>query len=80
MAMTAQRIGFWLGLAGFLPTLLLPAPAGMPPQAWHMAGLVWWMAAWWMTEALPLYATAFLPFIVLPFLGIADANKTAASY
>jgi len=78
--MTAQRIGFWLGLAGFLLTTLLPAPAGMPAPAWHMAGLVWWMAAWWMTEALPLYATAFLPFIVLPLLGIADANKTASSY
>ena len=78
--MTVQRIGFILGLAGFILTLLVPAPGGMPPQAWHTAGLVWWMAAWWMSEALPLYATAFLPFIVLPMLGVADANKTAASY
>ena len=78
--MSAKRIGFWLGLAGFFLTVILPAPAGMPQAAWHMAGLVWWMAAWWMTEALPLYATAFLPFIALPFLGIADANKSAAAY
>ena len=78
--MTTQRIGFVLGLAGFLLTLLLSAPGGMPSAAWSTAGLVWWMAAWWMTEALPLSATAFLPFIVLPLLGIADANKTAASY
>ena len=52
----------------------------MPPLAWPTAGLVWWMAAWWMTEALPLYATAFLPFIVLPLLGVADSNKTASAY
>lgn len=78
--MTAARIGFVVGLAGFLLTLFVPAPAGMPPQAWATAGLVWWMASWWMTEALPLYATAFLPFIVLPLLGVADANKTAAAY
>ncbi len=78
--MTAQRIGLIVGLAGFLLTLGLPAPAGMPPLAWPVAGLVWWMAAWWMTEALPLYATAFLPFIVLPLLGVADANKAAAAY
>ncbi len=78
--MTARRVGFWLGIAGFLATLLVPAPGGMPPAAWPAAGLVWWMAAWWMTEALPLSATAFLPFLVLPLLGIADANKTAAAY
>ena len=64
--MTARRIGFWLGLAGFVITFLVPAPASLAPMGWHTAGLVWWMAAWWMTEALPLYATAFLPFIVLP--------------
>ncbi len=78
--MTAKHIGFGLGLAGFALTLLLPAPEGMPLTAWRTAGLVWWMAAWWMTEALPLYATALLPFIVLPLAGVADANKTAASY
>ncbi|HEX7753048.1 MAG TPA: DASS family sodium-coupled anion symporter [Novosphingobium sp.] len=78
--MTAARIGFWLGLAGFLLTVLLPAPADMPPTAWRTAGLVLWMAVWWMTEALPLYATALLPFITLPLIGVADANKTAASY
>ena len=78
--MTVQRIGLIVGLAGFILTMLIPAPAGMPLAAWLTAGLVWWMAAWWMSEALPLYATAFLPFIVLPLLGIADANKTAAAY
>lgn len=78
--MTARRIGFWVGIAGFLATLFLPAPGGMPAAAWPAAGLVWLMAAWWMTEALPLSATAMLPFLVLPLTGVADANKTAAAY
>ncbi len=78
--MNASRIGFWLGIAGFLVTLFFPAPAGMPDPAWHTAGLVWWMAAWWMSEALPLSATALLPFIVLPLMGVVDAAKTAAAY
>lgn len=78
--MTARRIAFWLGPLGFLFTLLTQAPAGMPDLAWPTAGLVWWMATWWMSEALPLYATAFLPFVVLPLLGVADATKTAAAY
>ena len=78
--MTARRIGFWLGMAGFAATRIFPAPLGMPAAAWPVAGLVWWMAVWWMTEALPLYATAFLPFLVLPLTGVANANATASAY
>ena len=78
--MSAARIGLWAGIAGFVLTLVIPAPFGMPAKAWPALGLVWWMAAWWMTEALPLSATALLPFIVLPLTGIADANKTAAGH
>ncbi|MFM2301850.1 MAG: hypothetical protein RLZZ84_1586 [Pseudomonadota bacterium] len=78
--MTAKRIGFWLGLIGFAFTLLAPGPASMPAHAWPTLGLVWWMACWWMTEALPLSATALLPFIVLPMLGVADVSATAAAY
>jgi len=78
--MTARRLGFWLGIAGFSITVLTPAPLGMPEQAWPAAGLVWWMACWWMTEALPLSATALLPFLVLPATGIADGNKAASAY
>ena len=76
----ARRIGLIVGPAGMAVTLLTAAPAGMPQAAWLAAGLVWWMAAWWMTEALPLSATALLPFIVLPLTGVADAAKTASSY
>ncbi len=78
--MTARRIGFWIGLAGFLVTVVFPAPGTMPAQAWSVAGMVVLMAAWWMTEAIPLSATAVVPFIALPLLGVADANKTASSY
>ncbi len=78
--MTAKRIGLWMGLLGLAVTLVLPPPSGMPPAAWPAAGLVWVMAAWWMTEALPLSATALLPFLVLPLTGVADAKKTAAAY
>lgn len=78
--MTARRIGFWLGLAGFAATLILPAPGGMEQAAWHTAGLVVWMAAWWMTEAIPLTATALLPFLVLPFVSGGTALEVAGNY
>ena len=78
--MSARRIGFVVGLAAFLLTLVLPAPAGLPREAWLVSGLVVWMAAWWMTEAVPLTATALLPFLVLPLGGVMDAAAAASAY
>ncbi|PKP92236.1 MAG: C4-dicarboxylate ABC transporter, partial [Alphaproteobacteria bacterium HGW-Alphaproteobacteria-15] len=78
--MTARRIGLLLGPAAFALTALLLPPAGMAPGAWLVAGLVVWMAAWWMTEAVPLAVTALLPFVVLPLSGVADAQATASTY
>ena len=72
--------GLVLGVAGFVLTLVLPAPEGMAPLAWTTAGLVFWMAAWWMTQAVPLTVTALLPFIVLPFTGVMTAKAVAAEY
>ncbi len=78
--MTARRIGFIAGILAFVLTIAIPAPAGMPREAWLVAGLVVWMAAWWMTEAIPLTATALLPFLVLPFAGVLNAKDTASAY
>ncbi|MFN6933951.1 MAG: SLC13 family permease [Tsuneonella sp.] len=78
--MPARRIGLVVGLLLFVATIILPPPAGMPREAWTVAGLVMWMATWWMTEAIPLTATALLPFLVLPFGGILNAKETASAY
>jgi len=78
--MTAHRIGLILGPLAFALAALLPPPGGMAPGAWLVAGLVLWMAAWWMTEAVPLTVTALLPFVVLPLAGVSDADKVASTY
>ncbi len=61
-------------------TLIIPAPGGMEPQAWSTAGLVFWMASWWMTQVVPLTVTALLPFLVLPLTGVMSADDIAAEY
>ncbi len=76
----AQRWGLWGGLALFMAMWLIPAPGGMPVEAWRVAALTVLMASWWMTQALPLTATALLPFLVLPLGGIMTASDTAAAY
>jgi sodium-dependent dicarboxylate transporter 2/3/5 len=39
-----------------------------------------WMAVWWMTEAIPVYATALLPLAVLPAAGAMSIKAAAAPY
>ncbi|QPQ54268.1 DASS family sodium-coupled anion symporter [Allosphingosinicella flava] len=77
--MTA-RLGLFGGLAAFALLLLLPAPEGMPLTAWRTVALVVLMAAWWMTQALPLTATALLPFLLFPLFGVMSANDIAGAY
>jgi len=38
------------------------------------------MAVWWLTEAIPLSATALLPLALLPMLGARSIDQTAAPY
>ena len=78
--MNAARVGFWGGLAVFIAMLLAPAPAGMEPSAWHVAALTILMAAWWMTQALPLTVTALLPFLALPLMNVLTASDVAKEY
>ncbi len=39
-----------------------------------------WMAVWWLSEAIPIYATALLPLVLSPLLGILPMKAAAAPY
>jgi solute carrier family 13 (sodium-dependent dicarboxylate transporter), member 2/3/5 len=78
--MTAKHIGLWGGGLVFVLVLLLGPPVSMAAPAWYVAALTVLMAIWWMTEALPLTATALLPFLALPFMGIMSAGDVAKEY
>ena len=68
------------GPAMLVLVLLFPAPAGMNPEAWLALGAALWMAIWWATEAVPIPATALLPLILVPVLGIAEVGDLAGAY
>jgi solute carrier family 13 (sodium-dependent dicarboxylate transporter), member 2/3/5 len=44
------------------------------------AGLAVWMAVWWLTEAISIYATALLPLAVLPLTGAQSIGTAANAY
>ena len=77
---TRPTAGLLLGPLLFVLILLLPLPADMPAPALKMAAVVSLMAVWWSTEATPIAATALLPIVLLPMLGVMSTAETTLSY
>ncbi len=75
-----ERAGLPAGPLLFLLVLLLPAPAAMSEPAHRVAALTAWMATWWLATPVPLQATALLPLVMLPVLGVAGFDQAAAPY
>ncbi len=75
-----QRLGLIAGPLAFFAVLSAPAPETLDAPALRTAAIGLWMALWWMTEAIPIAATALLPLVLFPLLGIADVGATAAPY
>ena len=73
-----SRIGLWLGPVVFLSMLLFVDLDPNNPLVTRMAAVILWMAIWWMTEAIPLAATALLPILLFPFLGIMRGREISA--
>ncbi|MBU6302875.1 MAG: DASS family sodium-coupled anion symporter [Verrucomicrobia bacterium] len=77
-----QRIGWIAGLLVLSAAFLLPAFPGLSPEASRTAWLALAMAVFWITEAIPIPATALLPLLLIPALGIArgkEAMREAAA-
>ena len=60
--------------------LAAPAPAGLSASGWDAAAIAFLIAAWWVTEAIPLSATALLPLVLFPTLGVLPIREAATPY
>jgi sodium-dependent dicarboxylate transporter 2/3/5 len=49
-------------------------------KALPTAGLLFWVALWWITEITPLGYSAFIPAIILPMLGVCTPKEVTACY
>ncbi|MCA9522787.1 MAG: SLC13/DASS family transporter [Myxococcales bacterium] len=72
-------IGLIAGLVGFVALLIWPIHASAP-RIGSMAAIAALMAVWWVSEAIPLAATALLPLLLFPLLGITTPGAVAATY
>jgi len=75
-----RSIGLVLGPFAFILMLWLAPPEGMPPAAWRATAVGTLMAFWWVTEAIPIPATALLPLVLFPLTGVFGIEAAAAPY
>lgn len=73
-----SRIGLWLGPVVFVAMLLFVDLDPAHPLVTRMAAVIMLMAIWWITEAIPLSATALLPIVLFPLLGIMRGREVSA--
>jgi sodium-dependent dicarboxylate transporter 2/3/5 len=76
----AQRLGLILGGVLFVGMLLGPAPEALGVPGWRTAAVAVLMSVWWMTEAIPIPATALLPLGLFPILGVLSPANASAPY
>jgi sodium-dependent dicarboxylate transporter 2/3/5 len=78
------RVGRWIGLilgpAIAIGLQLIPPPEGLSPEAWRVVSLAALMVVLWVTEAIPISATALIPLAALPLMGATSMRDAAAPY
>ena len=61
-----QFIGLILGPAIALVMVLSPIPNSLSISAWYTSAVAIFLAIYWITEPIPLYATALTPIVLFP--------------
>lgn len=80
MTAAIGRIGFWVGILLGLTIWLLPPFGGLSGPAQATLALAAVMVLWWMTESVPISATALLPLVLIPVLEIGTISQASSPY
>ncbi|WP_455220748.1 SLC13 family permease [Kaarinaea lacus] len=75
-----QTTGLFLGPLLFSTLLLAPVPDGLSDAGMAVAAVAALMAVWWVSEAVPIPATALLPIALFPFLGVMKTQQVTGAY
>jgi sodium-dependent dicarboxylate transporter 2/3/5 len=74
-----SAIGLFLGPLAGLGLYLLPMP-GLSRKAHILAAIIGWVVTWWITEPIPIPATALFGTVLCVLLGVAGAKEAFASF
>jgi sodium-dependent dicarboxylate transporter 2/3/5 len=75
-----QSFGLLAGPAACILLWFLLPDDFISPKAPAVLALGTWMIIWWITEAVPVPVTAFLPMIGFPIMGVMKINAATAPY
>jgi solute carrier family 13 (sodium-dependent dicarboxylate transporter), member 2/3/5 len=75
-----NRIGLFAGPVVFLIMLMMPVPEGLTEAAWMVAAVGIFMAIWWVSEAIPIPATALLPIALFPILEVGTVREATTPF
>jgi sodium-dependent dicarboxylate transporter 2/3/5 len=80
MQISRRMVGFLLGPISFVSVLLFVRPEGLASEGIAILACAIWVAIWWITEAMPLAATALLPVVLFPLTGGLALRETLSGY
>jgi solute carrier family 13 (sodium-dependent dicarboxylate transporter), member 2/3/5 len=75
-----QKFGLFSGFGLFFIMLLIPPLPGLTDAAWSVAAVTVLMAVWWVSEAIPIPATALLPIVLFPLLNVSSVGAATAPF
>ncbi|HSI76011.1 MAG TPA: DASS family sodium-coupled anion symporter [Lunatimonas sp.] len=78
--MNTSRIGLLLGPLLFILIFQFVSPEGLSREGVALLAITAWIATWWITEAIPIAATALLPLLLFPLTGVSGIKETSLAY
>ena len=75
-----KNLAILAGPLAFLFILFFFHPEDLSKQGNAILASTVWIAIWWITEAIPIAATALLPIVLFPLTGGLDLIRTTASF
>ncbi|MEX0884014.1 MAG: DASS family sodium-coupled anion symporter [Cyclobacteriaceae bacterium] len=78
--MNTSKFGLFLGPFVFLVFFIFVKPEGLSEEGASLVAITFWIAIWWITEAIPIAATALLPLVLFPLTGVMGIKTTSIPY
>ncbi|MEL7122250.1 MAG: DASS family sodium-coupled anion symporter [Bacteroidota bacterium] len=78
--MNSKQVGLVLGPLLFILILNFVHLEGLSPEGHAVLASTFWIAIWWITEAIPIAVASLLPIVLFPLTGALGLSETTQSF